>query len=54
VSATTRNEASALSVACAIPNVSIRSRLSLRAAGPPAPPRDGIPEIGNLMECFTF
>ncbi len=22
--------------------------------GPPAPPRDGIPEIGNLMECFTF
>jgi hypothetical protein len=23
-------------------------------AGPPAPPRDGIPEIGNLMECFTF
>ena len=24
------------------------------AAGPPAPPRDGIPEIGNLMECFAF
>ena len=22
--------------------------------GPPAPPRDGLPEIGNLMECFTF
>jgi phospholipase C len=22
--------------------------------GPPAPPRDGRPEIGNLMECFTF
>jgi phospholipase C len=22
--------------------------------GPPAPPRDGIPEIGNLMECFAF
>ena len=22
--------------------------------GPPAPPRDGIAEIGNLMECFTF
>jgi hypothetical protein len=22
--------------------------------GPPAPPRDNIPEIGNLMECFTF
>jgi phospholipase C len=24
------------------------------ATGPPAPPRDGIPEIGNLMECFAF
>ncbi len=24
------------------------------SAGPPAPPRDGRPEIGNLMECFTF
>jgi phospholipase C len=23
-------------------------------AGPPAPPRDGRPDIGNLMECFTF
>jgi phospholipase C len=22
--------------------------------GPPAPPRDGRPEIGNLMECFSF
>jgi phospholipase C len=22
--------------------------------GPPAPPRDGIGEIGNLMECFAF
>lgn len=22
--------------------------------GPPAPPRDGIAEIGDLMECFTF
>src|SRR5215467_3768743 len=22
--------------------------------GPPAPPRDGRPDIGNLMECFTF
>jgi hypothetical protein len=22
--------------------------------GPPAPPRDGIAEIGNLMECFAF
>lgn len=22
--------------------------------GPPAPPRDDRPEIGNLMECFTF
>jgi phospholipase C len=22
--------------------------------GPPAPPRDGSPSIGNLMECFTF
>lgn len=24
------------------------------AAGPPAPPRDGRSEIGNLMECFAF
>src|SRR5450759_2986644 len=24
------------------------------AAGPPAPPRDGRNEIGNLMECFAF
>jgi len=24
------------------------------AVGPPAPPRDGRSEIGNLMECFTF
>jgi len=24
------------------------------AAGPPAPPRDGRSDIGNLMECFTF
>ncbi|HEY2304963.1 MAG TPA: hypothetical protein VGI05_03690 [Streptosporangiaceae bacterium] len=24
------------------------------ATGPPAPPRDGMPEIGNLMECFAF
>ena len=23
-------------------------------AGPPAPPRDGRPEVGNLLECFTF
>jgi phospholipase C len=23
-------------------------------AGPPAPPRDGRTDIGNLMECFTF
>jgi phospholipase C len=22
--------------------------------GPPAPPRDRRPEVGNLMECFTF
>jgi phospholipase C len=22
--------------------------------GPPAPPRDGRPDVGNLMECFTF
>jgi hypothetical protein len=22
--------------------------------GPPAPPRDGRSEVGNLMECFTF
>ena len=22
--------------------------------GPPAPPRDSLPDIGNLMECFTF
>jgi phospholipase C len=22
--------------------------------GPPAPPRDGKSEIGNLMECFSF
>lgn len=22
-------------------------------AGPAEPPRDGRPEIGNLMECFT-
>jgi phospholipase C len=25
-----------------------------QATGPPAPPRDGLPAIGNLMECFTF
>jgi phospholipase C len=24
------------------------------AVGPPAPPRDGRPDIGNLMECFDF
>jgi hypothetical protein len=24
------------------------------ASGPPAPPRDGRGEIGNLMECFAF
>ncbi len=24
------------------------------AFGPPAPPRDGLSEIGNLMECFEF
>src|SRR2546423_5424422 len=24
------------------------------SAGPPAPPRDARPEIGNLMECFAF
>jgi phospholipase C len=23
-------------------------------AGPPAPPRDGRSDIGNLMECFSF
>jgi phospholipase C len=23
-------------------------------AGPPAPPRDGLSEIGNLLECFAF
>ena len=22
--------------------------------GPPAPPRDGIADIGDLMECFSF
>ena len=25
-----------------------------RAQGPPAPPRDGLPAIGNLLECFAF
>jgi phospholipase C len=25
-----------------------------QAAGPPAPPRDGLAAIGNLMECFNF
>jgi hypothetical protein len=25
-----------------------------KATGPPAPPRDGLAAIGNLMECFTF
>ena len=25
-----------------------------QAAGPPAPPRDGLDGIGNLMECFSF
>jgi phospholipase C len=25
-----------------------------KSLGPPAPPRDGRPEIGNLMECFSF
>jgi phospholipase C len=25
-----------------------------RPTGPPAPPRDGLDEIGDLMECFTF
>jgi phospholipase C len=25
-----------------------------QASGPPAPPRDSIPAIGNLMECFSF
>jgi phospholipase C len=25
-----------------------------QAVGPPAPPRDASPRIGNLMECFTF
>ena len=25
-----------------------------QAVGPPAPPRDGRPEIGNLLECFAF
>ena len=24
------------------------------ATGPPAPPRDSRPDVGNLMECFTF
>jgi phospholipase C len=24
------------------------------AVGPPAPPRDGLRAVGNLMECFTF
>jgi len=23
-------------------------------AGPPAPPRDGLEQIGDLMECFSF
>jgi phospholipase C len=23
-------------------------------AGPPAPPRDGLAAVGNLMECFEF
>jgi phospholipase C len=23
-------------------------------AGPPAPPRDGLSEVGDLMECFAF
>lgn len=27
---------------------------SSATAGPPAPPRDGRPEVGNLLECFTF
>jgi phospholipase C len=22
--------------------------------GPPAPPRDGLTSVGNLMECFQF
>jgi hypothetical protein len=22
--------------------------------GPPAPPRDGLAAVGNLMECFEF
>jgi phospholipase C len=25
-----------------------------QAPGPPAPPRDSLPSIGDLMECFTF
>jgi len=24
------------------------------AVGPPAPPRDGLNSVGNLMECFAF
>jgi phospholipase C len=24
------------------------------ATGPPAPPRDGNPAIGNMLECFSF
>ena len=24
------------------------------ATGPPAPPRDGLDSIGDLMECFDF
>lgn len=23
-------------------------------SGPPAPPRDGLSTIGNMMECFAF
>jgi len=25
-----------------------------QSAGPPAPPRDGLAAVGNLMECFEF
>jgi phospholipase C len=25
-----------------------------KASGPPAPPRDGLSQIGNLLECFSF
>jgi hypothetical protein len=32
----------------------LTTRLSGATVGPPAPPRDGIGDIGDLMECFDF